>query len=117
MVNIYNQIILSTATGDDLTAVCKDFFGVNRKTATQSTGTIRFSGTNGTVVTSGTIISTDNGLQYLTIATGTVASGYVDIEAKSDDELAIKDGINKDDLILIPNNSKKPLSEGMRIHK
>ena len=41
----------------------------------------------------------------------------LDIEAKSDDELAIKDGINKDDLILIPNNSKKPLSEGMRIHK
>ena len=33
------------------------------------------------------------------------------------DELAIKDGITKDDLILIPNNSKKPLSEGMRIHK
>ena len=41
----------------------------------------------------------------------------LNIEAKSDDELAIKDGINKDDLILIPNNSKKPLSEGMRIHK
>lgn len=41
----------------------------------------------------------------------------LDIEAKSDDEVAIKDGINKDDLILIPNNSKKPLSEGMRIHK
>ena len=41
----------------------------------------------------------------------------LNIEAKSDDELAIKDGITKDDLILIPNNSKKPLSEGMRIHK
>lgn len=41
----------------------------------------------------------------------------LNIEAKSDDEVAIKDGINKDDLILIPNNSKKPLSEGMRIHK
>ena len=40
----------------------------------------------------------------------------LDIEAKSDDELAIKDGINKDDLILIPDNSKKPLSEKMRIH-
>ena len=83
MENIYNQRILSTATGDNLTAVCKDFFGVNRKTATQSVGTVRFSGTNGTVVSSGTIISTDNGLQYITTATGTVASGYVDIEAKS----------------------------------
>ena len=41
----------------------------------------------------------------------------LNIEAKSDDELAIKDGITKDDLILIPNNSKKPLSDGMRIHK
>ena len=83
MENIYNQRIVSTATGDDLTAVCKDFFGVNRKTATKSAGTVRFSGTNGTVISSGTIISTDNGLQYITTATGTVASGYVDIEAKS----------------------------------
>ena len=83
MENIYNQRIVSTATGDDLTAVCKDFFGINRKIATQSFGTVRFSGTNGTVISSGTIISTDNGLQYITTATGTVASGYIDIEAKS----------------------------------
>ena len=45
-----------------------------------------------------------------------LAKYALDIEAKSDDELAIKDGINKDDLILIPDNSKKPLSEKMRIH-
>jgi len=39
------------------------------------------------------------------------------IEAKSDNEAAIAEGINRDDLILIPNSSKKPLSEGMRIHQ
>ena len=41
----------------------------------------------------------------------------LNIEAKGDDELAIKDGINKDDIILMPDNSKKPLSEAMRIHQ
>ncbi|MFA7083081.1 MAG: efflux RND transporter periplasmic adaptor subunit [Arcobacteraceae bacterium] len=38
------------------------------------------------------------------------------IEAKGENEAAIKEGISKDNTILIPNISKKPLSEGMRIH-
>jgi len=40
----------------------------------------------------------------------------LEIGAKSDNEAAIVNGINTDDIILIPNSSKKPLSEGMRIH-
>lgn len=83
MENIYNQRILSTATGDDLTAVCKDFFGVTRKSATKSIGVIRFYGSIGTVILEGSVISTENGLQYATIRNGTIENDYVDIEAKS----------------------------------
>jgi RND family efflux transporter MFP subunit len=39
------------------------------------------------------------------------------VQAKSDNEAAIANGINTSTLILIPNSSKKPLSEGMRIHQ
>lgn len=85
MENIYNQRILSTATGEDLTAVCKDFFGIQRKSATQSIGTVRFTGTNGTTVPVGTVVSTENGLQFITTISGVIASGYIDLEAKSVD--------------------------------
>lgn len=83
MENIYNQRILSTATGDDLTAVCKDFFGVTRKNPTQSSGVIRFYGSIGTVIVEGSVISTENGLQYSTIRSGVIENEYIDIEAKS----------------------------------
>ncbi|MDA3908361.1 MAG: efflux RND transporter periplasmic adaptor subunit [Sulfurimonas sp.] len=41
----------------------------------------------------------------------------LDIQAKSDTEAAIVGGLEKNDNVLIPNSSKKPLSEGMRIHQ
>nr|WP_321265590.1 efflux RND transporter periplasmic adaptor subunit [uncultured Sulfurimonas sp.] len=39
------------------------------------------------------------------------------IQAKNDNEAAIESGLDENNIILIPNNTKKPLSEGMRIHK
>ncbi|WP_373002249.1 efflux RND transporter periplasmic adaptor subunit [Sulfurimonas sp.] len=39
------------------------------------------------------------------------------IQAKSDNEAAVMSGLDKNDIVLIPNSSKKPLSEGMRIHQ
>lgn len=41
----------------------------------------------------------------------------LDIQKKGDDEAAIASGIKTDDIIIIPNSSKKSLSEGMRIHQ
>ena len=41
----------------------------------------------------------------------------LDIQAKSDTEAAIVDGLMENDIVLIPNSSKKPLSEGMRVHQ
>jgi RND family efflux transporter MFP subunit len=41
----------------------------------------------------------------------------IDIQKKGDNEAAIANGIKTDDVIIIPNSSKKSLSEGMRIHQ
>lgn len=83
MENIYNQRLLDTASEDNLTDLCRSFFGINRKLATSSKGTIRFNGTNGTSIQQGIIIATENGIQFITSSTGSIQNGYVDIEAKS----------------------------------
>ena len=41
----------------------------------------------------------------------------LNIQAKGDNEAAITSGIKTEDIIIIPNSSKKALSEGMRIHQ
>jgi RND family efflux transporter MFP subunit len=41
----------------------------------------------------------------------------LDIQAKSDNEAAVMSGLDKNDIVLIPDSTKKPLSEGMRIHQ
>lgn len=41
----------------------------------------------------------------------------LNIQAKGDNEAAIISGIKTEDIIIIPDNSKKALSEGMRIHQ
>jgi RND family efflux transporter MFP subunit len=41
----------------------------------------------------------------------------LDIQAKGDGEAAIREGLNADDIVLVPNASKKTLSEGMRVHQ
>ena len=64
MENIYNQRLLDTASEDNLTDLCRSFFGINRKLATSSKGTIRFNGTNGTSIPQGIIIATENGIQF-----------------------------------------------------
>lgn len=41
----------------------------------------------------------------------------LNIQAKGDNEAAITNGIKTEDIIIIPDSSKKALSEGMRIHQ
>jgi RND family efflux transporter MFP subunit len=41
----------------------------------------------------------------------------LNIQAKGDDDASITSGIKTEDIIIIPDNSKKALSEGMRIHQ
>ena len=41
----------------------------------------------------------------------------LNIQAKGDSEASIISGIKTEDMIIIPDNSKKSLSEGMRVHQ
>jgi uncharacterized phage protein gp47/JayE len=56
-------------------------YGIARQAATFATGPIRFTGTNGTVVPSGTLIQRADGQQYRTTAAGTISSGVATVQA------------------------------------
>lgn len=51
-------------------------FGYPRKAASYATGFVQFSGTNGSVIPSGTIIQDDNLVQFETLEAATIASGF-----------------------------------------
>tara|TARA_R110002073_G_scaffold7652_2_gene43341 strand:- start:1138 stop:2169 length:1032 start_codon:yes stop_codon:yes gene_type:complete len=55
---------------------------LSRKSATTSTGTARFTGVDGSIVPISTIIIY-NEFEFITMASGTIASGYVDIVCNS----------------------------------
>lgn len=53
--------------------------GKTREPATAATGTATFSGTNGTVLSAGTVMTRGDGYAYQSTASGTVASGTVTV--------------------------------------
>lgn len=71
-----------TATGAYLDLHAGEF-DESRKAATKATGSVTFTGTNGTVVPMGSLVSTRGGIQYQTKAAATIATGtaVVAIEA------------------------------------
>ncbi|MGN6518667.1 MAG: baseplate J/gp47 family protein [Dokdonella sp.] len=77
---IASQGVPFTATDEYLEAWAA-LKNVTRKPAAVASGTITFTGTNGTVLPSGTPLQRADGQQYLTTATGTVASGSVTVPA------------------------------------
>lgn len=58
-------------------------WGITRNAATYSTGDVTFTGTNGTIIPSGTVIQRADGVQYETQADGTIASGTVTIAVEA----------------------------------
>jgi uncharacterized phage protein gp47/JayE len=58
-------------------------WGIARKAAAFATGTCRFNGTDGTNVPSGTKIITNDGVEFETIAGGTITGGYIDLAIKA----------------------------------
>lgn len=55
---------------------------VYRKAATVATGAVQFSGTNGVTLPTGTLLARDDGVQFITTASGTVAGGLVTVAAE-----------------------------------
>lgn len=77
---IAQQAVPFTATDEYLEgwAALKNVY---RITATASVGTARYPGTNGTTIPSGTPLVRPDGQQYITTASGTIASGTVTVPA------------------------------------
>ncbi|HHV75530.1 MAG TPA: baseplate J/gp47 family protein [Thermoanaerobacterium sp.] len=80
--NILQVVFAQTSYGEWLDKRAAEF-GIYRKTGTKATGQVKFSGTDGTVIPSGTIVQTEAGLQYQTKADATISGGQAiaDIEA------------------------------------
>lgn len=55
-------------------------FGITRTAAAAATGTVTFTGTNTTVIPSGTVLVRNDGAEFTTDADGTISSGSVDVD-------------------------------------
>lgn len=76
------QSVPSTATGENLEgwAALK---GVTRKPPVSSTGVITFTGTNGSVIPSGTPLNRSDGKAFVTTTSGTISAGTANIAAQA----------------------------------
>jgi uncharacterized phage protein gp47/JayE len=57
--------------------------GLTRKPAVKAVGSVTFSGTNGSIIPSGTEVYTADGIYFVTTADGTIASGVVTVAAEA----------------------------------
>jgi len=80
--NILKIVFAQTSYGEWLEKRCAEF-GIYRKAGTKATGQVKFIGSDGTIIPAGTIVQTESGLQYQTLAEATISSGQAiaDIEA------------------------------------
>jgi uncharacterized phage protein gp47/JayE len=60
-------------------------FGVIRKAGTKAIGKVTFTGSDNTIIPTGTIVQTESGLQYSTIADVTIANGTVKTDVRAED--------------------------------
>ena len=74
---IVEAAFADTSWGEYLTKICAEY-GVDRKEAAYATGTVTFTGTDGTVIPAGTLVQTADRIQYKTDDDVTIASGTAD---------------------------------------
>lgn len=73
-------------------------YGINRKAAEFATGDVEFSGNDGTLIPTGTVLQRSDGARYETQADGTIASGVVTVAAEA---LTAGDDGNADELVVL----------------
>lgn len=80
--NIIKLAFPQTSSGEYLDLICESH-GVIRKLGQNATGQVTFSGADNSVISAGTIVQTDGGLQYTTNTDAIISSGNatVNIEA------------------------------------
>lgn len=55
------------------------YYGINRNAAAKASGTLVFSGTNGTLIPSATLVQRANGIQYSTLADITISTSTINV--------------------------------------
>ncbi len=75
---LYDSAYLLFSSGQNLDRVV-EIIGVDRKPAVKATGSVTFSGTDGTDIPQGTRVATVEGVEFVTDALGTIAAGSVSI--------------------------------------
>ena len=82
LTNIFNDSFLTTCTDSRVLNYFAPLKNVSRKEPTQSVGTIRFTGSETTIIPIGTIV-TYNELEYQTTEEGTISAGFSDVIGES----------------------------------
>ncbi|MCD9024307.1 baseplate J/gp47 family protein [Cohnella silvisoli] len=82
--NVLSAGFADTASGPYLDLRANEY-GLTRKTAVKSVGTLTFSGPNGTVIPTGTIASTGGTtpIYFVTTAAGTISGGVITVNAEA----------------------------------
>lgn len=97
--NIQKDSFLTTCTGNRVLEYFAPLKNVTRKEATVSRGIIRFTGVDGSVIPSGTIL-TYNELEYITIEDATISSGFTDVSSTSVETGDLTNTLSNIDLFL-----------------
>lgn len=75
---MFKQLFADTAEADHLERKAA-VFGIHRKTAWPASGTVIFTGTNGSVIAIGTRVKRSDDVEYLTTAAGSITDGSVSL--------------------------------------
>lgn len=96
---ILNDSFLTTCTESRVLNYFAPLKNITRKEPTVATGIIRFTGVELTIVPSGTILLY-NELEYITIESGTITTGFADINAESVEKGTVNNTLGNIDLFL-----------------
>ena len=79
---IIDIMFMDTSDGEYVVRRCSEE-GIYRREGTKSTGILSFAGSDDTTINAGTIVQTDDGLQFKTLSQGVISSGTAEIPAES----------------------------------
>jgi len=96
---IINDSFLTTCTKDRVLSYFAPLKNITRKEPTVSSGIVKFTGTDTTLIPSSTILIY-NELEYITIEDGTISSGFTDINCESIEKGSIYNTLANIDLFL-----------------
>lgn len=80
---VRDMLFVTTAKREYLESIHAKMWGVPLKPGTFATTSVRFTGVNSTVIDEGTIIQSDGGVEYGTIASATISFGSVDVDVQA----------------------------------